>query len=108
VAEGPRTSSTAHLEFTSNETWSRLNADPMLMMKRVEIGRRKNAVENARVLKTQLLLQKRAADKLHGGKAKKSKKEKKDKREKSRKAKRKKTSDRYVLDPSTSFISGTL
>ena len=39
---------TAAKQFSGNETWSRLNADPMLTMKRVELDKVKKAQENAK------------------------------------------------------------
>ena len=45
---------TAAKQFSGNETWSRLNADPMLTMKRVELDKVKKAQENAKIARLQV------------------------------------------------------
>ena len=42
-------------QFSGNETWSRLNADPMLTMKRVEMDKVKNAQEKAKIARLQVI-----------------------------------------------------
>lgn len=46
---------TAAKQFSGNETWSRLNADPMLTMKRVEMDKVKNAHEKAKIARLQVI-----------------------------------------------------
>jgi hypothetical protein len=41
-------------QFSGNETWSRLNADPMLTMKRVEMEKIKKVQENAKIARLQV------------------------------------------------------
>ena len=42
------------VKFSDNETWSRLNADPLLTMKRVEIDKVKQMRDNLKVAKLQV------------------------------------------------------
>ena len=73
------------LDFSNNETWNRLNADPMLLMKRSEVNKVKAKTSNP-YLVAQLKEQLRAAraEKEGRKKAKKDRKDKKSKKHKHR------------------------
>jgi hypothetical protein len=85
--QGP---SSSGIDFSSNETWNRLNADPLLLIKRNQVNKVQAAVSNP-YLVAQIKQQLRAArgekgDKVSKKKEKKGKKDKK--RSKSKRAKR--------------------
>jgi hypothetical protein len=75
------------VDFTANETWNRLNADPLLLIKKSDVGKVKAATSNP-YLVAQIKEQLRAARAAKDG-SKKAKKEKKDKKSKKEKHSRK-------------------
>lgn len=85
------------VDFNANETWSRLNADPMLLIRQLETKRARGseaqAREQARVLRAQMKAAaavRSSGGSGHAGKeVKKTKKDKKDKRHKKERKERK-------------------
>jgi hypothetical protein len=78
--------SSSGIDFSSNETWNRLNADPLLLIKRNEVNKVRAATSNP-YLVAQIKQQLRAARESKKGEKKSRKKEKKDKKEKRSKPK---------------------
>jgi hypothetical protein len=56
LAHGSSAQPPASVKFSDNETWSRLNSDPLLTMKRVEMDKVKKMRENMKVAKLQVRL----------------------------------------------------
>lgn len=54
VAQGASIAQPRAVDFTANETWSRLNADPMLMMKKRQLDKQKEIQEKIKMIRLQV------------------------------------------------------